>query len=245
MTDIKIQPSMTINYQKVKALITRDLVIFRTSIIKTCIFLVLACGFMMMILQDAHDSTVPDDVPEIVFSVMLLFGGTLISIRMFIEFSKKEDAVHYLTLPAGQLEKFLSKWILALPFYFLVCILIFIISYPLISFIAGQAWGYEYPPFYKFRWAYFIDAIFFYCFISSISFFISIVFSNKSSLRTVFHGLVVWVAYAIVIYNLNNEGMDPSGYVKNFLRDNLALICLLLSFIIWYLSYQRFKLKSV
>jgi hypothetical protein len=200
---------------------------------------------MMMIVQDEHDPKAPDDVPEIVFGTMLLFAGTLISMGIFMEFNKKEDAVHYLTLPASQLEKFLSKWILALPIYIVFCSLIFLLSYPLISFIADQAWGYAYTPFYKFRWLYFMDAIFVYCFISSLGFLTSIVFNSKSFLRFIFQVLIVWFPYAIITYKLNDEGMDPSGYVKNFLRDNLALICLLLSFIIWYLSYQRLKLKSV
>lgn len=236
---------MTINYQKVKALIFRDLIIFKAPIIKTIIFLVIICGFMMMIAQDEADPKTPDDVPEIVFGAMLLVAGTMISIGMFKEFSKKENAVHFLTIPASHLEKFLSKWILALPIYILVCSLMFAIFYPLISFIADLVWGYEYTPFYKFRWSYFIEFIFIYCFISSVSFLTSIIRNHTSYLRFLFQVSIVWIPYVFITYKLNNEGMDPEGYVKNFLRDNIAVICLILSLIIWYLSYQRLKLKSV
>jgi|GEM_PF-4530436 len=235
---------MEINMKRVGALIKRDWILYKRNFYIGILALGSICVLMMFMVSDEADPRLPDDVPEIIFSVMLFSVGSLFTLRSFREFKRPADAVTYIGIPASHMEKFLSRWIVTLPIFVIVCSVVFIASYSLFSIAAEQVWGVIFTPFGTFRWFFFEDIIFHYVFTHSVFLFFALCFNSNTLVKSLLVFVVAWILFVMFIYYKNNGGVQADDAFKAMIRSNQTMGMSIVILILWALSYNRLKAKT-
>lgn len=139
-------------------LIKKDFIISKKFLLLLIVSLVAVCALLVFFTSDGvpmNSNQVPPDAGEIVFGVLLIIGGSVITATIFREFRNPPERLKFLSLPASNFEKVFSKWLYTLPFYFLVVCVIFIVGYPLFSSLIGSWIDVEYVHLQELRPKYF------------------------------------------------------------------------------------------
>ena len=89
------------------------------------------------------------DLHEVQFPLYFLLAGCLLASLSFFRLQSKERATMYLSIPASQLEKFLSRWIISLPVYVVLGLLTYLIADGISGILAGMS-GIEWEHFQLF-----------------------------------------------------------------------------------------------
>jgi len=149
---------MEFSLSRLIKLIKKDLIIGRKYLLLTIVSLVAICAMIVFFTSDGapmNSNQVPPDAGEIVFGVLLIVCGSVITASIFREFRNPPERLKFLSLPASNFEKVFSKWLYTLPFYLLIVSVIFIIGYPIFSSMVGYWINVEYVTLQELRPKYF------------------------------------------------------------------------------------------
>ncbi len=235
---------MQINTKRILSLIKRDWILYKRHCYVGVIALISVCAFIMFLFISEGDIVLPDDVAEIVFSVMLFSVGSIYTLTSFREFKNPANTVSYLGIPASLIEKLLSRWIITLPLFLVICSLVFAISYSIFSLIAEQIWAVVFISFGDFRWPYFWDSIASYIFTHSIFLFLAVCFNKNTLLKSMISFVVIWFLFVIFSYYINNGTVQADDSFKALLTSSYRYLMFLAVPIFWYLSYRRLIAKT-
>ena len=235
---------MDINMKRVGALIKRDWILYKRNYLVGIIILIAMCMGLMFLVSDEANPQMPTDASEIIFFTMLFVVGTIHTLRSFREFRNQTQSVAYLSIPASHMEKFLSRWIITLPLFVIVCSVVFVMSYPLFSFFAEKIWGVVFLMFNSFRWTYFIEILFSYVFFHSVFLFFAICFNRNTILKSIIVFILLWLTFALFSYYINNGSVQADDSFKAMLTSNYRYLMFLAVPIFWFLSYNRLKAKT-
>lgn len=125
---------MQFNLSRFFQLIRRDYIVHKKSIGSLILVMFAFCGVAMLMVSDVSRNgdrlaNLPPDAGEIVYGGLLLLLGSLFTIWIFRIFRSSTQKLQYLSLPASNFEKVLSRWCYSLPGYVILASIIFIISY--------------------------------------------------------------------------------------------------------------------
>ncbi len=235
---------MQINTKRVLSLIKRDWILHKRYFYVGILALVSICIFVMFLFISDGDMYLPHGVSEIIFSVMLFSVGSIYTLRSFREFNRQSDAVTYLSIPASHMEKFLSRWIITFPIFFIVCSIVFVICYSLFSIVAEQIWDAIFIPFASFRFVYFLEILASYFFTHSVFLLLALCFTKNTIAKSMMIFVLFWFLFAIFSYYINNGSVQADDSFKALLTSSYRYLMFLAVPIFWYLSYRRLKAKT-
>lgn len=131
---------MELSINRLINLIKRDWIVHKKFTLSFILILFLFGGFVMWASSDVDSNgiqlkNIPAEAGMIVFVSMLFVGGLLITLLTFSEFNRDTSRLQFLSLPASNFEKLVSKWLYTLPGFLLVVTMLFAIAYSFFGFI--------------------------------------------------------------------------------------------------------------
>lgn len=192
-----------------------------------------------------------DDFHEYMYPSLLLLGGFILTSISFNEMINPESRQFYLSLPASNLEKFLSRWLISWIGYAVIVTLGYWVMTLLIMGLTQFFHDYTFPPFNLFEeenWMYFKI----YLVVQSIFLLGAVAFRKFAFFKTVlaFYAILLVFAFAcFIVFKLvlidyqegffegdlrSSEGhrMTVTKDFQNFVEKPLATI---LEYCFWFL----------
>lgn len=250
-------------------LIRKDYIINRKYILLSIVSIVAICALMVFFTSDGapmNSKQVPPDAGEIVYGVLLIVCGSVITASIFREFRNQPERLKFLSLPASNFEKVFSKWLYTLPFYFLIISAIFVTGYPVFSNIIGYLIDLEYVPLQELRPRYFGYLSLAYFLIHSAIFLFSLFYNRFPIPKIIVTGFILAMAGFAVILLLTRiifydhfQGLfrgselmfsrklsnDFQIWIETFMMKLPYLFAMIGVPFIWLISYFKMKEKEL
>jgi len=193
---------MDFSISRLFKLFKKDFIIHRKYLLLSIVAMFAVCGLMVFFTSDGapmNSNQVPPDSGEIVFTVLLLVCGGLVTATIFREFRDTPERLRFLSLPASNFEKVLSKWLYTLPFYYLIVLVIFGIGYPLFSVIIEAALDYTFVPLTELQPRFFKYATLAFFIGHSIIFLLALIYNRFPIPKIIVTGLVLAIIAVILL----------------------------------------------
>ena len=260
---------MEFSLSRLFKLMKKDFIIHRKFLLLAIISMVAICALMVFLTADGapDDGTqVPPDAGEIVFGILLIICGSIITASIFREFRNPPERLKFLALPASNFEKVLSKWLYTLPFYFLLTSAIFIVGYPLFGNLIESLVDVEYVPLLELRLKYFGYLSLLYFLIHSGIFLFSLFYNRfpipkiiVTGFLTVIIGAMVLGLFLRIIFFDHFQGFfrgtdlmfsrklsnEFQAWMTKFFEDLPFYFAMIGVPFIWLISYFKMKEKEL
>lgn len=193
---------MDFSISRLFKLMRKDFIIHRKYLLLALVAMFAVCGLMVFFTSDgapAGSNQVPPDAGEIVFTILLLVCGCIVTATIFREFRYGPERLRFLSLPASNFEKVLSKWIYTLPFYFMVVLVVFSIGYPLFSAILESMTDFQFVALTELELRFFKYPILAFFIAHSIIFLLAILYNRFPIPKILVTGLVLALIAAVLL----------------------------------------------
>jgi hypothetical protein len=194
------------------------------------------------------------------FSFLLLLSGSIFSSISFADLGNKKKAIAILTLPASQLEKYLTAWIYSLILFLMVYVLIFYAIVALLSQTNAFGNAIEYLNLFDRNEKVYL-IFFVYALLQSVAILGSVYFSNNHFIKTAFTFFIAFFLGSIVnelyLKRLIDESVRSSVLFNSaYLKDVIirvpegkemvtAAVIGVVIVILWACAYYKLKEKEV
>lgn len=183
-------------------LIRKDFIIHKKYLLLSIISMFAVCALMIFFTSDGapkNSNQVPPDAGEIVYAVLLILCGSIITASIFREFRNGPERLKFLGLPASNFEKVLSKWLYTLPLFFILTVIIYLVGYPLFTNLIGAMVELEFVPLQELNLRFFGYITLTYFIIHSGIFLFSIFYNRFPIPKIIVTGFVLLFAGAFVL----------------------------------------------
>lgn len=247
-------------------LMKKDFLVHRKFLLLSVISLFGVCALIVFfVANQAEKGRFFYDAGGMVFFMLLIVCGSIITASIFGEFSSTTKRVQYLSIPASNFEKLLSKWFYTLPFYLILVVIIFCLGYQVFGYWIGYMMDVDFVPLKDHEFDYFEYAILGYFIIHSVIFFFSIIFNGYPIPKIMVAGSVCGILAFITILLLTRvilydhftglfretelmKNTKPSDnfklWVEEFFTNLPYLFALIGVPFIWVISYFKMKEKE-
>ncbi|MCG8569379.1 MAG: hypothetical protein MJB14_04500 [Spirochaetes bacterium] len=197
--------------------------------------------------------------------VLLIILGFIVISQTFSEFQESEQSTYYLLIPASQLEKWFSKWLVSSIIYFIISVMSLMINVLFLSLLKSILLTSSFQ-FTFFSFLNVLKTFLFFITFHSIFFFGSIFFKKNQFLKTLFTLVLLFFVLALATsiitgfylmgiakFILNNQVVTLNDYQFNFsFNDSNLLVYSFRIFthfvipgILYFLSFWLLKKKEV
>ena len=189
------------------------------------------------------------------FRTLLIFGGLIFTSIIFWEFKSSASRVHFLSIPASNLEKLISRWTytaLIFPiFCCLVCLIVYLVYSPIIDFNMSS-----------FHSRMISQSFISYWILHPIVFMFSIWYNRYNAPLTLGSGLVFLLGTALVSYIahrfvfheayngfkiIEDIKIDVNPKFQDFTEQKIASVAKIFGFVViplFFSTVSYFKLKE-
>lgn len=241
---------MEFSISRVGSLMKRDIILNGKSFLLLAIAFSCITALIMFISTEEYcDSIIPTDLTEVILYSILLLGGLIFSVSIFTEFREESTRAMYLSLPSSSFEKWLSKWIIALPLFTLVSWCIISISYMVMGTIIENIWiDCQFLPLKQGINNSVIHASKVYLVFQSIAFFLGIMLNKHALLKAIPIGFLLFMLVGYFLEKLARASISTNYLTKEHLElhSNIFINSLLFVIpIIWLASFFKLKEKQI
>lgn len=185
---------MQFNLKRFKQLLTRDLVIYKKPLLYFIFGSFIILGLITAIsIIDSEYHMLGNGYWEGWFGILLFGGGLLLTSVIFWEFKSPAGRVQYLSIPASNFEKCLSRWLYSLILYPIVICLILIV----LRFVSDAITN---PISNDFSWDPFKEMTKGYYLLHSVLFVFSIWFNKYVAPKTAITGFALAILTVVLFY---------------------------------------------
>lgn len=252
---------MQFNINRFLALIRRDLLVYKKPIsfvLGGAIILLFLISVLVEVTDENNARNLDGDFWSILVTIMLLGGGFLFTSVVFWEFREPDTRLSFLTLPASNFEKMISRWIYTLILYpIAVLVIVYLVYFACNLFFDDVSWKLEDfrqylgPTWQIYLWSHsvlFMFSIWYNRYVAAKAAIASFLYFIVSALSAV-------VLFYLVFNNVFGSGfsfnadvnIEPAGDFQLWAEDDLLPVLRVLSWTIptlFFLVVSYFKMKE-
>lgn len=254
----------TLSLKRIGLLIWSDLnITFRRDLLIICGLLAVCFWFFLVVTPDssmpeyAHPPRLPDYLVGTVkfhlsfFPITLFAGGFIFTSLSFRELNKKSSRQFFLSLPAANSEKVVSKWLISGLLFPIAWMLVYqLFAFFTYSWVAGDGFMMvHFSILDPLNWIW----VGIYALLQSVFFLGAISFPQFSLIKTVLAlfviGLFIWLVYEVTFpasrgFNFI-DGEQVSYWKDQFLEFFWKVLAMVLFPILTYVSFLKLKEKEL
>ncbi len=254
---------MQFNLSRFLSLINRDFILHKKGLIVSVSAL---CLLLLLVVVFGHQFKSPDQFTASIqmmvmaFVVVLVIGGGLLTASNLGDLKTAVRRADYLSIPASNFEKVLSKWLYSLPLFLIVVSFIFLFYESVYIGIYGDSFteeGLQIATRMKYLVLHFVSL---YVVGHSVAFFFSFLFNSFAAIKGGLISLFILFITGILLAFLNIQGVQEhfeygDGSISEVFSlsywnlmiyiDGNATWLMLCAPLFWVFAYLVFKRKTV
>jgi len=239
---------MNFSIHRLGHLIKRDILMNARLFSILIVSILLIVSLIMFISTEEYCNTdTLINVLDVIFFFSLFASGAIFSASIFKEFRQSGSRSQYLSLPASTLEKWLSKWILAVPVHILISFILITLSYTVMGNILHNVWSEcHFIPLSEISRSEFSNSIKTYFIFQAICLICGIVYNKYALIKTLATALIIMLLFsAIMTILIKITNGAESNLDIHVGPDKLASISYFITPLIWLASYFKLKEKEL
>ncbi len=137
----------TFNFQRFLRVIGNDLLLLNGRRVAMITLALMGLGLLYYVTNVATASD-PGQEPmsHAMFPILLLLGGSIFTSMIYADLHHPLERFHYLTLPVSNLERFLSRYLITAPFYYVYAVVVFYVFELIAAAVIAAGWDLTFVP---------------------------------------------------------------------------------------------------